>query len=156
MKDIICRADSIASAKVNDKSSQLTEDLQFVFTDYSLEIKHILKNTSPAQAQPASIITITTPGGAVKINNRIINVAVKSNKRLEIGKEYLLFLDYLPDSDSFKLNRAESVFDISDNRVEKFGIVQSPPQKNDKDIAAVTDLVNKIKTECSLEDGNEK
>lgn len=152
LKDLSCRAGAIVTVTVQSKASQLTENSQFVFTDYTLQIKSALKNTSGADLQPSGSITLTTPGGAVKIENRIIKVVVKSNKRLKVGDDYLLFLDYLPDSDSFKISSLEGMFRISDDEIERYNDAKSPYSETYKNTAEFTGFIKETVSKCSQAD----
>jgi len=125
---LTCDSDVIVQAKVLSKTSQLTEDRRFVFTDYSLELKEIIKSLPTPKLGTDVDIILTTPGGTVKVEGKRINVKVKTAKRLVIGDTYLFFLDFLADSDSFKVINGEGVFGISDNEVNRFSDIDPPYQ----------------------------
>ena len=42
--NLSCDADAIVVGEVTSKSSQLTEDQDFIFTDYELKVEEVIKN----------------------------------------------------------------------------------------------------------------
>lgn len=97
-----CQADAVVIATFRSKSSQLVEDGTFTFTDYQLNVEEILKNNPTASVQLNSDITVTRPGGVVLLNGRTIR-AIDLRRGLLLPKErYLLFLKYLPETNSYR------------------------------------------------------
>ena len=69
-----CNADLIVIGVIKNKTSQLTENGSFVFTDYEMVIDHLLKNTASTGGPLNSSLVITRPGGAIEINGNIVMV----------------------------------------------------------------------------------
>jgi len=119
LKANTCDADAIVVGTVEIKSSQLTEDEEFIFTDYELLIEEVLKDNSAAPILANQMVTITRPGGSIRLNNRNIKAVADSFKLLEIGKRYLLFLRYIPITDSYSALNSKSSFRIHNGKTLK-------------------------------------
>jgi hypothetical protein len=77
---------------VKNKSSQLTEDVDFVFTDYELTIEEVLKDNEYAHWLPNIGFTLTQPGGKVRLDGYVIEAEDALFRPLVIGERYALFL----------------------------------------------------------------
>ena len=115
--------DAVVIGRISRKASQLTESGRFVFTDYDLEVREILKK--PSGASVDNVITITDPGGAVRLDGRNIFATISREQPLRIGQSYILFLRRLKDSDSYRLIGDRGIFTFSQEQVKpthyKFG-----------------------------------
>ena len=148
-----CQSDAIIIGKVRNKSSQLSEDTKSIFTDYDLEIFDIIKNTSPLTIRPNNIITITRSGGIVKFNNRKIEVVNASYKRLKIGKDYIFFLSYLSDSESFAPSTVEGTFEIQGNKIKRLRANNPPYQNSKEDLQGFLNIIRGIAQTCPQQGG---
>jgi hypothetical protein len=117
---VTCQSDTVLVAKVISKASQLSEDKKSVFTDYELQVKNIVKNNPELKLQTDDLVILTRSGGKVKLNNRVIEVIDESYKPLHINGEYLFFLNYLVDSDSFRASDAEGTLEIANGKLNRF------------------------------------
>lgn len=146
LQKLTCDSDSIVIAKVKNKASQLTEHFNFVFTDYDLNVEQVLKNDSNLDIQTIKNITLHTPGGAVKVDNRTIKIKFERKTPIRVGGEYIFFLDYLSDSDSFRLSSARGVFLVSGNKIKtpQNAYVESTDNKAD-----FISLIAEAATKCS-------
>ncbi len=108
LRELNCDADAVVAVTVNDQAAQLTESKEFTFTDYTAEVREIYKNNPAAPLTQHSAITVTRPGGRVEINGRVVGAIDSSFKLLQQGKQYLLFLKYLPNTNSYKSIRQGS------------------------------------------------
>jgi hypothetical protein len=112
LHQLSCKSDAIAIVKVVGKESQLTEDEDFIFSDYSVKVVELLKNNEKDSIYPDSVMIITRPGGTVSINGRIIQAIDSEYKEMRKNNEYLLFLSYIPMTKSYKAVDAKSSFDL--------------------------------------------
>jgi hypothetical protein len=112
LQQLSCRSDAVAIVKVVDKQSQLTEDEDFIFTDYSVKVIEILKDNEKAPIDTDSDLTITRPGGTININGRLIQALDAKYGEMKKDGEYLLFLTYIPATRSYKATDAKSSFDL--------------------------------------------
>ncbi|HXU38576.1 MAG TPA: hypothetical protein VN937_19635 [Blastocatellia bacterium] len=103
IKALMCEADAVVTAVVTDRTSQLTEQKKFVFTDYTMLVKEIYKGH--LDIAPNTGITVMRPGGKVSINGRIVTAIDSSYQLLESDKRYLLFLRYIPETGAYRSER---------------------------------------------------
>lgn len=100
INNLMCEADAVVSAVVRDRTSQLTDQKRFVFTDYTMLVKEIYKGH--LDIAPNVGITVTRPGGKVSINGRIVTAVDSSYQLLESDQRYLLFLRYIPETGAYR------------------------------------------------------
>ncbi|HTG15458.1 MAG TPA: hypothetical protein VK747_09350 [Blastocatellia bacterium] len=95
----LCDADAVVLVSVQSKSSQLTTDEDYVFTDYQLVVGETLKdNLAYTIGNSGQQITLTRSGGFVRVDGHNIKVVDSVFKPLEIDKQYLLFLKFIPET----------------------------------------------------------
>ena len=115
----VCSADAVVVGIVKNKSSQLTDEGTFIFTDSEMTVEEILKNNSSANIQPRDDVLLTRPGGAVELNGKILRVTDRSFKPLEVEHKYLVFLRFIPATGAYQQLNSKSAFELSQNRVNK-------------------------------------
>ena len=115
IKRITCAADTIVVGTVQRSASQITEGQSFLFTDYVLQVQQVLKNNSRILIQQEAEINITRPGGAVLIGNKRIAAIDESFLPLRRGKQYLLFLRYLPETESYASIETGESYEVNRN-----------------------------------------
>jgi hypothetical protein len=67
LRKMTCDADAVLIGQVRDKVSQLTENREFIFTDYEVTVEEILKNN--AESQSALKVTSLSPDKAERFNS---------------------------------------------------------------------------------------
>ncbi|HVF48576.1 MAG TPA: hypothetical protein VNA19_00735 [Pyrinomonadaceae bacterium] len=102
LQKMTCEADAVVIASVKSKSSNLTESGTFLFTDYEVTVREVLKNQETAPIRQGQDITVTRGGGAVKLNGRIIRAIDTNAGRLQVGREYLLYLRFVPATGAYR------------------------------------------------------
>jgi hypothetical protein len=112
------KADAVVIATFVSKSSQITTNGAYVFTDYELRIEEALKDSRTGTLKPETTITVTRPGGKVLLYGEIASFTALTFKPLLPGRRYLLFLSYLPSTGAYRAVNADSSFDITDTTVE--------------------------------------
>ncbi len=95
LNELACTEDAIVVGKVKSKASQLTEEEDFVFTDYELSVEEVIKNNPSAQIGAYTEITITRPGGVVLLDGRVISADVAAYNPFKVGSRYITFLNYI-------------------------------------------------------------
>jgi hypothetical protein len=105
LTDLTCAADAVVTVVVKDRASQLTENKEFIFTDYTAVVEEVFRGTS---LTPNTTITVTRPGGKVQIDGHIVGAVDSSFKVLEPGKHYLLFLQNVPATGAYQSVRKGS------------------------------------------------
>lgn len=145
-----CRADTIVLANVKGKTSQLTLDQKTVFTDYDIEVQGIIKKNQASTIEMGKTVVLTISGGAVRLNDRTIEIVDKSFRRIKTGETHLFFLKYLNESDSYQLIDAGGDFLIFNNIAE--GVNENSLYLKEKN--NVSDFTNDIShaiQQCSEE-----
>jgi hypothetical protein len=117
VRNLTCSSDAVISATIKDKASQLTENREFIFTDYTALVEEVYKNNEAAQIALSRTITITRPGGRVEVNNRVVGAVDAGFKDLKVGKRYLLFLKFVPKTGAYQSLRKGSFRIDGDNLV---------------------------------------
>ena len=118
VRRITCAADAVVVGKITSQVSQITENQKFIFTDYGFLVQEVLKNGTVGVVQQESEITITRPGGAVLIAGKRITAIDDSVLPLRRGKQYLLFLRYLPETESFRSIDTGESYELAGNDVK--------------------------------------
>ena len=118
VRDLAARADAVVLGLVTDKVSQLTEDGDFIFTDYQLTVEQVLKNNEAGGLRPQSIITVTRPGGKVLLDGQVIEIRDRSFKSFALGGRYLLFLKRVPTTGAYRAVNYKASFQIDNNKIE--------------------------------------
>jgi hypothetical protein len=121
LKGITCDADAIVVGVLNSQhTSHLTEGGSFIFTDYELTVKDVVKDNAAASIQPGRAITITRSGGEVQINGRTVRAIDDSFKPFKVGERYVLFLRFISATGAYRASGSGS-FQLRDDRVTKLG-----------------------------------
>lgn len=147
-KKIACQSGTIIVGEIKSKNSQLSEDSNSIFTDYEIVVEDVIKDKSFSNVQLDKDITITRSGGAVKINNRIIEVVDKSYKTLSVGRTYLFFLNYLSNSDSFMAAAVEGTFEVYGGEIKRLNDADSHYEQAGKNLVNTVDDVHQVAQQC--------
>ena len=118
LDELAATADAIVIGSVTDKTSQLTENGTFIFTDYQLRVEQVLKANPEAGANPHGDITVTRPGGKVLLEGRVLEARDRSFNPLAAGERYLLFLKYIPATGAYRAVSYKGSFDIGSGKVK--------------------------------------
>lgn len=110
LRDLSCGADAVVLGSVKSKSAHMTEDETFVFTEYELSIKDVLKNNSTSQIDINTSIQATRPGGLISLDGQVIRAEDMSYEPLQSGKEYLLFLRFVPAAKGYIVSSPDGDF----------------------------------------------
>ena len=135
-----CDADAIVVGEITSKSSQLTEDQDFIFTDYELKVEEVIKNNASDQITPKAEITVTGPGGKIQLNNRIVEAIDLSFPPLIVGERYLLFLKSTSIAGGYKAVNKESRFHLTNDGVDTIPIPIPNRLKNAKNMSKPKNL----------------
>lgn len=116
----VCNADAVVIGNLNNKSSQLTDEGNFVFTDYQITVEEVIKNNAIAPMQTADVITGTRDGGSIELNNRIFRAKREDFDPPIVGQRYLLFLRFIPPTGAY-LMYGNGTFQLDGSRVSALG-----------------------------------
>jgi hypothetical protein len=114
-----CEAQAIVIGRVKNKTSMLTEDGRFVFTDYELQVEEKVKDNPDAPIQPEGVITVSRPGGAVELNGKTFRVTDESYESMQLNGRYLLLLRYIPTTGAYQAINSHASFELKDNKVSR-------------------------------------
>lgn len=126
LRNLSCKADAVVFGSVQSKTAHLTEDETFVYTEYEFLVRDILKNTPSNQIELGKSIQITRPGGLIKLDNQVIRVEDRSYRWLQTGKEYLLFLRYIPSTGGYMTSSVEGDFILEGNSFKGLSVIGLP------------------------------
>jgi hypothetical protein len=151
LKNTICSSDAVVTGKVVSKSSQLTSEGDFVFTDYVISVETIAKNNKVSEISPAKNIVVALPGGKVKLNGHFITISDQEFHPFKIGSEYLLFLKLIPGSIDYTSLTGSAALSESDGKLDKAIGESAEALFEDSNFNDVLKLVKAISTsnDCS-------
>ena len=151
---LVCNADAVVMGTVDSKSSQLTSDGTFIFTDYELRIADVLKNNPSAYISDQSIVTVTRPGGTIRLNGKVVGVQESKYRRLERQKKYLLFLSYIPSTGAYKAINSEGSFEVDECQVASLNDKQPHANLlNDKNTEELINRIRALSNSCGTQGG---
>jgi hypothetical protein len=99
-----CAADAIFIGSVKDKTSHLTDDETFVFSDYQIYVDTIIKNDQEVPLNTSTTVDVSRIGGELQIHGHLVKAISQAVRPLEVGSRYLLFVTFLPERNSFTAN----------------------------------------------------
>jgi hypothetical protein len=121
-------SDAVLLGRPTKKVSQITEDDSFIFTDYDVLIKEVIKNNIVAPLDAGASITITRPGGKVLLDGMIVRAIDDSYGPLPInGNDVLLFLRFVPETGAYRATRETGSFELDGSSVRPLTRSAMPP-----------------------------
>jgi hypothetical protein len=142
LDSMAAEADAIVIGVIKDKSSQLTENGAFIFTDYDMTVEEVLKDNRAARVEPRTSLTVTRPGGKVVLNGRVVTAVDRLFKRLAVGGRYLLFLHHVTATGAYQAINDQGSFEIGDNKAAALAQTPAAASGGEMDAAA---LINEIR-----------
>lgn len=115
--ELACNADAVIVGVVKDKSSQLTEDGEFVFTDYDLTVEQVIKDNKLSHLEPNVLLTVTRPGGRIQLSGHLVEAEDASFKFLTKGQRYVLFLKFVPQTGAYTSLNSLSTYGLGQNNI---------------------------------------
>jgi len=119
LNDLSCNSDAAVSGSVTAKSSHLTEDESFIYTEYDFSVKEVIKNNAAAPIDSNSNIQITRPGGIIRLDGRVIKLTDRSFEALNVNNQYLLFLKFVPATGGYKAFNPQGDFRLQSGEFSK-------------------------------------
>jgi hypothetical protein len=160
LEKLTCEADAVVVGKVNKKQSHLSADETFVYTSYEFQIRRVIKNNFVSHIEVNNFITVTRPGGFIKIDEQVIQFDDASYKPLELNKEYLLFLKFIPEANGYKVFNSQSDFVFENNTFKRLSKRKSPnePKGNINSEMLLNVVQGAVLANCdkSLSGGNQE
>lgn len=115
LEKLSCQTDTIVEGVIRNKKSHLSDDETFVFTEYNFDVKKVLKNNAKLTIGTNQTISITRPGGLIKVDNQLIKFEDLNYEPLKINREYLLFLKFVPLAKGYVTASPEGDFLLDNN-----------------------------------------
>ena len=105
-------SDAVIRGRITKKTSQVTDDDSFIFTEYDVEITEALKDNVTAPIHTGATIIVTRPGGTVLLDGVIVEAEDKAFEPLPINHEVVLFLQYIPETGAYNSTQATGSFEL--------------------------------------------
>ncbi|MFN0277736.1 MAG: hypothetical protein ACKVRN_03945 [Pyrinomonadaceae bacterium] len=107
-------SDLIVSGKAVSVKSYLSNDKSSVYSEFTIKINQILKNSVTAELKAEDKIIIDRAGGVVRYPNGQEVLYLDSDDGLpEAGREYVLFLQADKESENYKV---VTLYEVQENR----------------------------------------
>ena len=119
LRGLSCEADAVVSGVIKDKASFLTDDEQYVFTDYTLTIEEVFKDDLVSPLEMRSDIVVTRPCGTITLDGRKVGVTDVTVSSFDLGSRYVLLLKRVPDAGTYSALTSQSGFELRDGKVLK-------------------------------------
>lgn len=89
----ITQSDVIAIGEVTDARAQISNDKTNVFSEFTVQIKDVYKNTASAALTPDCVVTVERYGGRVRLpSGKIIINGYLHQSMPQTGRRYIFFL----------------------------------------------------------------
>jgi hypothetical protein len=110
-------SDAIILGRVTQKTSQLTEDNTFIFTDYDVLVSEVIKS-NVAGLGSGTVITVTRPGGKVLLEGVIVTASIDTLLPFSINEgDMVLFLRFIPETGAYEAAKDHGSFELRNDSV---------------------------------------
>jgi hypothetical protein len=121
-------SDAVIRGRVTKKTSQVTEDDSFIFTDYDVLIIEVFKNHASFPLTTGGSLTVTLPGGKVLLDGVIVKARDDAFAPLPLkNHEVILFLRFIPETSSYKVTRDTGSFELDGSTLRPLTGHSFPP-----------------------------
>lgn len=97
-------SDVVIRGKVTKSNASLSEDKTFIFSEFTVKVNNILKNSTSQEIGFENLITVIRGGGAVRFpSGKVIKRLAEGSPMPHIGSEYILFLDYNDEGKDYEI-----------------------------------------------------
>lgn len=123
----VTQSDVIAIGEVTDAQAQISTDKTNVFSEFTVLIKDVYKNTASASLTPECVITVERYGGRVRLpSGKIIIRGYLHQSMPQIGRRYIFFLKSNAEVQTYSIItgyelRGERVFPLDGSRMFEGG-----------------------------------
>lgn len=95
-------ADSVVVGTISHLQPFLSADKNGIYTEYTLTVTETVKNRASTTVLPGDSLTLVRPGGAARLTDgRVVRHSIVNDIIPAVGRQYLAFLLYQFDLDSF-------------------------------------------------------
>ncbi|KAF0250497.1 MAG: hypothetical protein FD167_97 [bacterium] len=120
-------SDAVIRGKVINVTSQLTEDDGFIFTDYNIAVAEVLKNNTTSPIKAGATVSVIRPGGKVVFDGVIVKAKDQMLAPLNMEKEVVLFLKFIPESGSYQSTDPSGTFELDGSSIRPLTDLAFPP-----------------------------
>jgi hypothetical protein len=151
LREMAVDADAVVVGTIKNKSSQLTEDEDYVFTDYDMTVVEVLKDNPAAPIQTNNKMVVTRPGGTIFLNGRIVEALDESFQPLRKKNQYLLFLRFIPSTGAYEALNSKASFQIGSDKIKK--LTKEPFSFDDANVAS---FINEVRAAVAVAPSGKK
>ncbi|HKF49286.1 MAG TPA: hypothetical protein VKB38_18140 [Terracidiphilus sp.] len=101
--DLACYADAVVVAAPVAGVSHLTSDKGTIYSDWTVHVEEVLRDTPKAPIGGSETITVVRAGGKLVIDGRTVTVKAVDFPAFQPGGKYLFFLTYIPQTGAFRV-----------------------------------------------------
>ncbi|MGH9819798.1 MAG: hypothetical protein ACRD43_06480, partial [Pyrinomonadaceae bacterium] len=71
LSDLACNADAVVLGSITAKSSQLTEDETFIYTDYQFTVDEVIKDNVLSPISLNAVLEVARPRGLISLDGQV-------------------------------------------------------------------------------------
>ncbi len=121
-------SDAVILGQVTQKKSQFTENDGFLFTNYDVAVKEVLKNNLLKPLTSGATIDVIRPGGKVLIDDIIVIAEDRNSLSLPSnGHDIVLFLKFLAETGSYIALKYNEAYELDGSSVWPLTGASLPP-----------------------------
>jgi hypothetical protein len=127
-RNIAHSSDAIIRGRVLKKAPQITDDGDFLFTDYDIAVSEIMKNNPIAPLNINASVSVTWPGGKVLLQGVIVK-AFDANLGLPAinNRDLVLFLRFIPETGAYQPTDWRGGFELEGSSIRPLSDAHFPP-----------------------------
>lgn len=150
---LACTSDAIVFGSPKSKIARLTEDENWIYTEYDFLVKEVLKQNPNAPLGKNENIQITRSGGLVKLDGYVFRFENTALQQLKKNKDYLLFLNYVSEANGYIAKNSFGDFVLEDNRFISLSKASLPEKiKTDNDYKTIiNDIRSSVERGCEVD-----
>jgi hypothetical protein len=106
-------SDAVIRGRVKNRTPYITEDEEFILTDYDILVSEILKDNVITPIAIGGNITFVQPGGKVALDGMIVKATDDAFSPLpKSNNDVVLFMKFIQQSGSYKATRYNGSFEL--------------------------------------------
>jgi hypothetical protein len=106
------KSDVVITGEITNAEAFLSEDKVSIYSEFTVRVNSILKNSPSEEIRVGQSITISRSGGGVRFpSGKVIKELFEGKPMPRIGSKYVLFLQYEAESDDYPLITAYELKD---------------------------------------------
>jgi hypothetical protein len=130
-------SDTIVVGMITARHAYLSADKTAIYTEFRVQIDQLFKAPAESSLKPSEFIDVERAGGLLQFSADVIISRGAANKTLPwMGKRYLLFLIYLPESKDFSI--------VTGYRLEGAQVIPLDKSSNDSSSTKIVEDANAL------------